>query len=83
MYSDSVLVIVPVVSHAEDVEGGVESTGDEDRHDHDQLKVVRDGQHGGESQQHGRCVQQPDRHVVTEGHDVSPLPIFHLLLCDP
>ena len=72
--SVSVRALVPVVSHAEDVEGRVESTGDKDRHDHDDLKVVRDGQHGGQSQQHGARVQQPDRHVVAEGHDVSPLP---------
>ena len=74
MYSDSVRALVPVVSHTEDVEGRVESTGNEDRHDHHQLKVVRDGQHGGQSQQHGGRVQQPDRHVVAECHEVSSLP---------
>ena len=76
--SVSVRALVPVVSHAEDVEGRVESTGDKDRHDHDDLKVVRDGQHGGQSQEHGARVQQPDRHVVAEGQAES-LPFPHLL----
>ena len=64
-----------VRAHAEDVEGRVEATGNEDRDDHHHFKVVRDGEHGDESQQHGGGVQQPDGHVVTERHDVSPLPV--------
>ena len=64
-----------VRAHAEDVEGRVEATGNEDRDDHHHFKVVRDGEHGGESQQHGGGVQQPDGHIVTERHDVSPLPV--------
>ena len=75
MIQQTSLVSTSVFSHAEDVKSWVEATGDENRDDHHHFKVVRDGEHGGESQQHGGGVQQPDGHVVTERHDVSPLPV--------
>ena len=74
LFSFSTLVRASVVPHTKDVESRVEAAGNEDRDDHHHFKVVRDGEHGGESQQHGGGVQQPDGHVVTERHDVSSLP---------